>query len=132
MAIAASSGTTVSQSIWQQLQTQLVQQRAAAAEDNARALQKQADDAQAAANLAQENARQLEVLASQAQTTASQAELSQAEVQSGNQTQAQLGNVSSIITQGLQSQTPIQAPAQAPAVHNTQGQVIGSVINVTA
>jgi Skp family chaperone for outer membrane proteins len=129
MAISATSGSTISQSLWQQLQLQQVQRTATEAEQRARSLQKQADDAQAEADQAQENARQLGVKASQAQTTANQAAQNLAVAQSSGQYQAQLGNASTQISQGIQS---AQSLAQGHPVSNSQGQTIGTVVNVTA
>ena len=132
MAISATSGNT-SQSLWQQLQLQQVKRAAAQAEQNARALQTQADKARATANRAEANARQLEIQASQAQTTAGQAARNLAVTQSSRQYQAQLGSAIAQLSQGTQStQIPSQAQPQAQPVSNSQGQTIGTVVNTTA
>jgi hypothetical protein len=135
MAVSATSGTTISQSLWQQLQLQQVKRAASEAEQNARSLQTQADDARAAATRADESARQLELKASQAQTTASQAAQNLVVAKSSTQYQAQLGNASAQISQGVQSaqtQSQPQPQPQPQPVSNSQGQTIGTVVNVTA
>ena len=128
MAITATSAVTISQSLWQQLQLQQVQQAATQAQQNARALQEQASDARAAANRAQETARQLEIKASQAQQTANQAVQNVVLTQLSPRYQAQLGNASSLIAQGVQN---AQVRLGIQPVSNAQGATAGSVINIT-
>lgn len=124
----AISGTqSISQDIWQQLSLQQAQRVAQQAEQNARSLQVQAADARASANRAQENARQLEIKASQAQAGASQAAQNLVQAQSAGQFQAQLSDTNLRISSGLQN-----AQAQVQSTVNSQGQTIGTVLNVTA
>ena len=131
MAVSATSGTSISQSLWQQLQLQRVKRAAGEAEQNARSLQTQADDARAAANRAEDNARQIEFKASQAQAAASQAAQNLVVAQSSGQRQAQFDNISARLTQGIQG---VQARSQAKpqSVSNTQGQTIGTIVDTTA
>ena len=129
MTVSATSGTTISQSLWQQLQLQQVKRAAAQAEQDAQSLQKQADGARAAANRAEENARQLGVKASQAQTTASQAAHNLAVTKSSSQYQAQLGNAATQVFRSVQN---VYSGSQPQSMSNTQGQTIGTVVNVTA
>lgn len=130
MSITATSGTqSASQGLWQRLSLQQTQRAAREAELNARSLQSQAGDARAAASRAQDNARALEVKASQAQATASQAAHNLVVAQSSGQFQTQVSTLDSRISSSVQSSQASQA--QAPVV-NSQGQTIGTVVNVTA
>lgn len=125
MAITTASGTsTVAQDLWQQLSLQQARRSAQQAELTARTLQTEASDARAAANRALENARDLEVKANQAQSSASQAAQNLVLAQSSGFVQAQLGSLNSHLTSS--------PPQGTPAVVNTQGQTLGTVVNVTA
>lgn len=128
MAVTSTSGAqAVTQSAWKLLQLEQAKQFAERAAQNARALQSKANDAQNAADRAQENARTLKVDASQAQSVAVQADRGVRSTESSSQIGSQIVMK---VTQVAQAQET--APAQAPSTVNTQGEAIGTVINVTA
>ncbi|HEX5364287.1 MAG TPA: hypothetical protein VFW59_08445 [Gallionella sp.] len=137
MSVTSTSGTQpVTQAAFQQLQLAQARQFAERAAQNARSLQASANSAQAAADQAQENAKSLSVDASQAHDVALQAARNVQSTESANQIGPQ---VLGTITQAAQTPavavpapTPSSTPAPAQPTVNTQGQTIGTVINVTA
>jgi hypothetical protein len=125
------SGTQqVTQSAWDQLQFQQAKQFAERAAQNARLLQAKARDAQTAADQAQENARVLGVKADQAQGVAVQADRNVRSSEASAQISLAVTGVVAEAVQTVQAQQPAQVQA-APTV-NTQGETIGTVVNVTA
>lgn len=130
MAISATSNTlSVSQPLWQQLSVQQAQRAAQQAEVNARSLRSQASDARAEAVRAEDNARSLEIKADQAQSTASQAQHNLVVAKSSGQFDNQVNSLTSSISSSIQSS---QVQNSTASVSNTQGQTIGTVVNVTA
>jgi len=128
MNVTSTSETqAISQSAWKQLQLDQARQFAERAAQNARALQAKASAAQSVANHAQESARTLKVEANQAQGVAVQADRNVRSTESYNQIGPQ---VLTRVTQAAEAQTA--APAQTQPTVNTQGETIGTVINVTA
>jgi uncharacterized membrane protein YccC len=130
MAITAVSANSLS--AWRQVQLQQAQRNVDLAERSARALQAQANDAQAVADQAQENANSLKTEANQAQSVSNRANLWLQTEKTLSQTGTQLNNV---IAQNLQkavSSVSVPVQPQTPAVVNTQGQTIGTVVNTTA
>lgn len=128
MSITSTSGTQqVTQSAWQQLQLQQARQFAERAAQNASQLQARASDAQAQADRARENARAQQVAADQAQGVAVQAQGSVRATEATGQIGPQ---ISSVAAEAVQTQQSVQAQVQ-PTV-NTQGETIGTVVNVTA
>lgn len=119
----------VTQSAWRQFQFQQAKQFADQAAQNVRMMQSRANAAQAQADRAQENARVLRVEADQAQGVAVQASRS---VASG-ETASRIGpQVSSVVAEAVQSQQITQTQAAPAPTVNTQGETIGTVVNVTA
>lgn len=128
MAVTSTSGVqAVTQSAWKLLQLEQAKQFADRAAQNARALQAKASDAQTEADRAQENARTLRVDANEAQSVAVQADRGVRSSESSSQIGSQIVMK---VTQVAQAQKA--APAQTPPTVNTQGETIGTVINVTA
>jgi len=151
MAIGSiTSGTqAATQQGFQQLRLQQARRDAEQAEQTARSLSAQANQAQRQADQAQETARTITVQADQAQGDAGRARQGLASVQSVSQMGAQISRVAEQTVEKIQSGTSVQssttAPASTtsssaststsvkpPAVINTQGQVTGTLINVTA
>lgn len=131
--VTSTSGTqSVTQSAWKLLQLEQTRQFAERAAQNARALQSKASDAQSAADRAQEYSRTLRVKADMAQSVAVQADRGIRTAESSSQ----IGpGIISEITQAAQPAVavPVQTPTQpAQPTVNTQGETIGTVINVTA
>lgn len=128
MAVTSTSGTqAVAQSAWKLLQLEQAKQFAERAAQNARALQSKASDAQSQAERAQENARTLRVEANQAQGIAVQADRSVRSTESASQIGPQIVRE---VTQAVQAKEA--APIQTQPTVNTQGETVGTVINVTA
>ena len=117
--------------VWSQMQQQAAERSANQAESKARALKSQADDAQAIANRQQENARSLRVQSQQAQGDAGSARQGLASLQSLEKTQTQLGQLHNDLNAALNPSSSTSTDAASPVV-NTQGQVTGSVLSVTA
>jgi uncharacterized protein (DUF3084 family) len=137
----AVSSTTSAQAASQtgalQFRLQQAQRNADRADQLAQALQSEAQAAQQAAAEAQGNAQTLAAQSSQAQASASQAEQGLQALRSANLMTAQLSNVASqVVAREQATQAPVSATPQtgAPAgpVVNTNGQVTGTLINVTA
>lgn len=134
MGVTSTSGTqSVTQSAWKLLQLEQTRQFAERAAQNARALRSKASDAQSAADRAQEYSRTLRVKADMAQSVAVQADRGIRTAESSSQ----IGpGIISEITQATQPAVvavPVQTPTQpAQPTVNTQGETIGTVINVTA
>ena len=132
--VSSTSGQqSATQAVWQQLQLEQARRNADQAEETAQSLKRQAGDARASADRAQENARSLQVSSDQAQGDAGQARQSLTSLQSLSQVQQSLTDISRSIGQAARN-TPAPAPAAPPtqAVVNTQGQLTGTVVNVTA
>jgi len=138
--ISSSSGMqNAVQSGLQQLRLQQAKRNADQAEQMARALQVEAAAAQQVAVRAQENAQSLTVKSGQAEATAGQARQGLAMIKTAGQMQAQLGVTASTVVkqQSSQSSTTLDAAVQTSAssatpVVNTQGQLTGTLVNVTA
>lgn len=114
------------QSAWKQLQLDQARQFAERAAMAARSLQAKANAAQSVANQAIADAQTLNTEASQAQNVATQAEFGVRTVESSNQLGA---NILKVINQSV----PTQAAAIKPApIVNTQGETIGTLLNVAA
>jgi hypothetical protein len=137
MAVTPTSGAqAVTQSAWKSLQVEQAKQFAERAAMSARTLQARASAAQSEANRAQANAQSLSVKADQAQGVAVQANR---DVRS-SESYGQVGTeVMARVTQAAERPvTPVTVeatvatqPQTAPTV-NTQGETIGTVIDVTA
>jgi len=132
MAITSISGTrSATQSAWELLQQEQARQFAERAAQNARALQSRASDAQGEANRAQQYALTLKVKAGQAQSIAVQADRSVRAAESSAQIGPQVIDKVTQATQHAAQTVPAEATPQQPTV-NTQGETIGTLINVTA
>ena len=130
MAVTSTSGTqAVTQSAWKLLQLEQARQFAERAAQAAHALQSKASDAQTRADRAQENARTLRVEANQAQGVAVEADRGVRSTESSSQVGQQIVLK---VTQAAQAQeaAPVQTPP--PPTVNTQGETIGTLVNVTA
>lgn len=133
MAVTSTSGAqAVTQAAWKSLQLEQAKQFAERAATNARMLQARASAAQSEADRAQASARSLNVKASQAQDVAIQADR---DVRS-SESYGRIGtDVMTRVTQAAERPAAGEAAssvqAAAPTV-NTQGEAIGTVINVTA
>lgn len=123
--MAVSGPSSLSQSITQQLQLMQAQRNAESARQRARSLQAQASDAQRTADRAQENARTLKSDAALAQDASARADQSLQATKSWMQTKSQLGSIYTRIAAA-------QKEASAQGVTNAQGQVLGTVVDVTA
>lgn len=112
-----------------QLQRQQAERAADQAEQRARALQAETQRARSEAEQAQERARSLEVETDQATSEAQRARSGLAAARSLQQVGAQIGRLS----EQLAPAAPAEAAAPAPArpVVNAQGEVTGTVINVS-
>lgn len=124
---ATSGAPSIAQSVWQQVKLQQAQRSADQAEATARALQAQAAAAERTADRAQENARSLRVQADQARQVSGRANQSLEAIRSLGQLQVQLGG-----TYERVAQAQAQRNAAAQPVVNTQGQLTGTQVNVTA
>jgi hypothetical protein len=134
MAVTSTSGTqAITQSAWAQLQVDQARRFAERAAQNASVMQSRANDAQNAAQQAQENARSLRVEANQARSVAVEANRGVRATESSSQIGPMVVNE---VTQATQSagvaDTSAVAPTQTAPTVNTQGETIGSVVNVTA
>lgn len=134
MAVTSTSGTqAITQSAWARLQVEQARRFAERAAQNARSMQSKANDAQSAAQQAQENARALRVEANQARSIAVEADRGVRATESSSQIGPMVVNE---VTQAAQSagvvRTAAVAPAQTAPTVNTQGETIGTVVNVTA
>lgn len=129
MAVTSTSGTqAITQSAWAQLQVDQAKRFAERAAQDARAMQSKANDAQSIAERAQENARSLRVDANEARSIAVEAQRGVQASESSRQIGPQ---VVSEVTQAT-TQTTDATPVQAAPTVNTQGETIGTVVNVTA
>lgn len=127
-----SGGQSATQLAFQQLRLQLAQRNADQAQQTAKALQDQANSARVAANRAQENARSLEVQSAQAQENAGRARQGLAALKTSGQYQIQLAPTVENAPQAAAPTPAVQAAPQNPPVVNSEGQVTGTVISVTA
>lgn len=128
-----SGAQSASQFVFQQLKLQQAQRSADQAGQEAQALQNQANSARLTAQRAQENARALEVQSGQAQENAGRARQGLAALKSLSQFQTQLSGTLEKVAQAQDSVTPPPPPPQtSQPVVNTDGQVIGATVNVTA
>lgn len=140
MAVTPTSGAqAVTQSAWKSLQLEQAKQFAERAAMSARALQARASAAQSEADRAQASAQSLSVKANQAQNIAIQADrnvrTSESYGQIGTEVMARVTQAAErpVSVEAAVSVQPAVQPqiAAAPTV-NTQGETIGTVINVTA
>ena len=113
-----------------ELQRQQAERNADLAEQRARSLQAETRQARAKADQAQERARKLEVETDQASEAAGRARSGLAANRSLQQLDAQFGQLREQITSSKPTEAP-PASAPRPAV-NAQGEVTGTVINVSA
>jgi hypothetical protein len=121
------------QSAVQQIQLQQAERGVERARLNARSLQAQASSAQAAADSAQVEARAIASAASQAQSAAQQASLQLLSANSLRQVASQVSaTLAQVLPKAAATQPEVVTTAAAPAVVNTQGQTIGTVVNTTA
>lgn len=136
---SVSSISTANQNAWQQLALQQAQRKADQAEQTAQSLKTQANEAQRAADQEQENARSLSAQSDQAQDKAGQLRQSVNGLRAQEQAIAQLPKTVNQAL-GLQSATISTTPSvtsttastSTPPVVNSQGQVTGKIISVTA
>lgn len=112
-----------------QLQRQQAERAADQAEQRARALQAETQRARSEAEQAQERARSLEVETDQATSEAQRARSGLAAARSLQQVDAQFGQLREQIAQVVAPE-PAAAPPARPVV-NAQGEVTGTVINVS-
>jgi hypothetical protein len=142
MSVTSTSGTqSITQSAWKALQLEQAKQFAQQAAQNARAMQSQASAAQSEASRAQQNALTIKIEADQAQNVAVQADRGVRSAQASNQigpevvrTVAQAAQITAVAQTVAVAQTAAPTPvktAPQPSV-NTQGETVGTVINVTA
>jgi hypothetical protein len=129
MAVTSTTGTqAVTQSSWKVLQLEQAKQFAERAAQSARAMQEKANVAQTVADRAQENARTLRVEANQAYSTAVEADRGVRSAESSGRVGEQ---ILVKVTQIAAQPQPV-AQETVPPTTNTQGETIGTVINVTA
>jgi hypothetical protein len=148
---STSSAQTAAQSGWQQLKLQQAQRNATQAEQNARALEAQANNAKRNADRAQDDARSLEIQSGQARDNAGRARQGLAAIRSVQEMQTRLGTTvdQALKTQATQTgasttaatdtaavattSTPVVASTSTAApVINTQGETTGLFVNTTA
>lgn len=131
MAVTPTSGAqAVTQSAWKSLQLEQAKQFAERAAMSARMLQAKASAAQNEADRAQANAQSLSVRADQAQGVAREADR---DVRSSESYGRIGGEVMTRVTQAAERPTAsVSAQAAAAPTVNTQGETVGTVINVTA
>jgi hypothetical protein len=142
MAVISSSvgGQAASQAALQQLRVQQAKQNAERAEYAAQTLRAQADAAQSESDRAQENARSLYTRSDQAQSAVGVARQGLAAMESRDKMQVQLSNTVEQVSGRVNVPEPgviletgaSKEVAKPPAVVNTSGQMIGTVVNVTA
>ncbi|MDX5445535.1 MAG: hypothetical protein LPJ87_05715 [Zoogloeaceae bacterium] len=113
-----------------ELQRQQAERNADLAEQRARSLQAETRQARAEADQAQERARKLEVETDQASEAAGRARSGLAASRSLQQLDAQLGQLREQIASSKPAEVP-PTEAPRPAV-NAQGEITGTVINVSA
>jgi type II secretory pathway pseudopilin PulG len=116
---------SLAQSVYAQLQFQQAQRSADQARQNAQTLKAQADAAQTDADQAQENARTLRVEANDAQSESNRLSL-------GLQAQKSMGDT---LTRQHATHTQVAGPKPLPPAQpaiNTQGQVTGQIVDVSA
>lgn len=131
MAAVSSTSSTI-QAAWKQLKLQQAEQAAARAEQVAQSLRTQARDAQTDADRAQDRARNLTVQSDQADVNAGRARQGIAALQTSGQMQRQLSNTATQALQTQERQSQPQPQQQPQPVPNAQGQVTGTLVNVTA
>lgn len=131
--------STVNQDAWQQLALQQAQRKADQAEQTAQSLKTQANEAQRAADREQENARSLSTQSDQAQDKAGQLRQSVDGLRAQEQAIAQLPKtinqalgLQQTTTSTTQNVTSTTVSSSTPPVVNSQGQVTGTIISVTA
>jgi hypothetical protein len=128
MAVTSTLGTqAVTQSAWASLEVEQARRFAERAAQNARAMQSKANDAQNSADRAQDNARTLRVEANEARGVAVEADRGVRATESASQIGPQIVREVTQAAQALET-----APTQTQPTVNTQGETIGTVINVTA
>jgi len=140
MNVTSTSGTqSITQSAWKALQLEQARQFAERAAQDARALQSQASAAQSEAGRAQQNALTIKIEADQAQNVAVQADRGVRSAQASNQigpevvrTVAQAAQITAVAQTVAQTAAPTPVKTAPQPSVNTQGETVGTVINVTA
>lgn len=122
---STSDSQATTQFVWQQLKLQQAVRNADQAEQTARALRAQADSAQ-------ERAYSLAAQSSQAENNAVQARRGLAAIRSLGVMQAQLEGAVTRVAQAMEKPGAPAIPPQTQAGTTTDGQVAGTVVNVTA
>lgn len=125
-----SAGLSASSSISQQMRTQQAQRSAEQAEAAARALRQRAASAQQSADRAQENARNLKVRSDQADSQAGSARQAAVSVNSLNRIETSFESLREGIAGGFSALAA--TPIPAAGVANAEGQITGTLIDVTA
>ena len=132
---SAQTSQSAVQAGWGQLRMQQARRTADQAEAEAQSLRLQAANAQRSADHAEANAQSLTSAASQAESDAGRARQGLVAMQTTGNMVAVLSNtVQQVLTKQQAQQAPqtTPTPAPAPAVTNSQGQVTGTIVNVTA
>lgn len=126
--LAGVAGQSAGSSISQQMRTQQAQRTADQAEAAARALRQRAASAQQAADQAQESARNLKVQADQADTRAGSARQAVVSVDSLSRVETSFNS----LREGIAAALAVPATTPAEGVANAEGQITGTLIDVTA
>jgi uncharacterized phage infection (PIP) family protein YhgE len=129
----------------QQLRIQQAQRSAAQAEQNARALEAQANHARRTAARAEDDARNLEVQSGQARSAAGRVRQGLAAMESASEMQQSLGKTANVVSQKIEAQavTPTSAPipsvtysskgtAVSPNATTGQPPPAGTLVDTTA
>lgn len=134
MAVTPTSGAqAVTQSAWKSLQLEQARQFAERAGMNARMLQSRASAAQSEAERAQASAQSLSVKANQAQGIAIQADRNVRSSESYGQIGTEvMARVTQVAERQVTAEVVVSAQPQTAPTVNTQGETVGTVINVTA
>jgi hypothetical protein len=127
-----SSGQSAVQSGWQQLQLQQARRAADQADAEAQALRLQAANAERAASQADANAQTLASASNQAESNAGRARQGLALLETTGNMKAALSNTVQEVLTKQQAEQPTPATVTPQSVTNSQGQVTGTVVNVTA
>jgi len=125
VAIASIAGDLSSQLVVQQ-----ARRAAEQAETSARALRAQASTASRAADQAQERARELQVRSNQADGNVGSAQRNVAALEASGRLQTGLQSIRDSIAETIAT---LDAPKAAPVpVPNSEGQLTGTLVNITA
>lgn len=123
--MASVSGTSAIQYGAQQLRIQQAQRSAAQAEQNARALEAQADSARLTAARAEEDARSLEVQSGQARSVAGRVRQGLAAMKSVAEMQQNLAGTAGTVAQKIESQaTAPAATASGGVTYSAKGMTV--------